>query len=375
MASTSGRQSLSLIKKLQKKPGRYEIFQMVRLIENICKTNGQYNWLRGRVNQQASPTLECINFEGLVHLEFPINEATSVKIIETTLSNRKFHQWVIETPVMGLNGMLGIMPQHYSDQIIRRLRLKDRALSRYFNYFNHRAMSLYYKAWAKYRIPLSFEKHRLKRLDNSKNPSEILKLRRLTKDDVSTAILSLAGLGTPSNQNRLEISDDALVGFSGYLSRTNALPAVNIEKMLKTYFNIPVNIQQFVAQSYPLFEDMQSCLEGRFKPGQNHCLGINTLLGQKTMLVQSKFNVVLGPLSYEEYLELSPGSKKLKALIEMLTMAAGSELDFDIEAQIRSNDLPPPYLGLEEKPVCIGWNATLSKQQAEGELIQVRLAK
>ena len=64
---------------------------------------------------------------------------------------------------MGLTGPSGVLPESYLDVMLSRIRNRDYALRDFFDLFNHRTISLFYRAWEKYRLPVSYERARAER--------------------------------------------------------------------------------------------------------------------------------------------------------------------------------------------------------------------
>ncbi len=78
---------------------------------------------------------------------------------------------------MGLTGPTGVLPYAYTELILERLRSKDNSLASFLDIFNHRMISFFYRAWEKYRFPVTYA---------------------LGEEDLFTHhLLDLVGLGTP----------------------------------------------------------------------------------------------------------------------------------------------------------------------------------
>ena len=77
-----------------------------------------------------------------------------------------------------------MLPLHYTDLVVDRMRERDTSMQDFFDIFNHRMISLFYQAWEKYRFTIPYE--------------------RGERDRFSHHLLALIGLGTPGLQERLK---------------------------------------------------------------------------------------------------------------------------------------------------------------------------
>ena len=85
----------------------------------------------------------------------------------------------------GLSGLTGALPRHYSELIAaagarRRSIPNARALRDWFDLFTHRLLSLFYRAWEKYRFYIPYERRQF-----AEHPP----------DPFTHALLSISGLG------------------------------------------------------------------------------------------------------------------------------------------------------------------------------------
>lgn len=379
MASARRRKSLAVTKQLQEEPYRFEFFQAVRLLEMAARLKADENkkFARVPVAKGAPPNRESIRFRAQASLAFRGADVDRIEITETIEQDdgeAPQKQWQMLINSFGLFGSNGVLPYHMSELVIQRLRQKDRSLANFLDVLNHRSTSLYYQAWHKYRLPVVYERaHR----------------ERLNRNDIFSHVLaSFIGLGTEKLQERLPIPDDALLGFSGQLSRGTP-SAPTMARILEHYFELPINVEQFIGKWQPLPEDMQSRIPGLGVPlGQNNVLGENVILGRHCWDIQSKFRISLSQLTYEQFVSIAPGTNKMKALKALARFMAGTEFDFDIEISIRQCDLPRTGLGqvakLEGKAIkggelMLGWNSGLSSKkdslQDQNRLIQIRVSE
>ena len=62
---------------------------------------------------------------------------------------------------LGLTGPSGVLPPHYTAHADARVcAAKDTSLRDLLDMFNHRLISLFYRAWEKYRLPFAYERSR-----------------------------------------------------------------------------------------------------------------------------------------------------------------------------------------------------------------------
>ena len=127
---------------LRHDPWNFEFFQMVRLLERLG--NGK------PVGRFDNPAEEAARFLSNPALEFPPSEIHSLDWPDRG-------QPRLTVNIMGLTGLLGVLPLPYTEWINDRIRAKDHTLQAFFDLFHHRLLSLFYQAWEKYRFPVAYE--------------------------------------------------------------------------------------------------------------------------------------------------------------------------------------------------------------------------
>jgi len=251
--------------------------------------------------------------------------------------------WVYFLGVFGPNGPL---PLHLTDYAHERLRAyRDPSLSRFADIFHHRFLSLFYRAWAATQPAVSFDR-----------PEE---------DRFSAYVGSLIGLGTDSMRKRDALADQVKLHFVGRLSAQNK-SAENLEAMIADYYDFPARVVEFVGQWLDLPED------ALWKLGDspsNGSLARGATLGSRVWDCQSKFRIVLGPLQYDQYLGLLPGSPGMKRLIALVRTFIGDELDWDVKLLLRAENVPPFRLGVSGQLGWTTWLAGESRRQVRDEAL------
>lgn len=350
MSTQGWRKNTSVITQLTETPYNFPFLQAVRLLERsaVLESPASHNGVKDtyKFNKQpvaifTPPNTEAIRFRTNNVLSFSSSE------ISTISANQKTKKWDLSVNFMGLTGSQGVLPYHYTELLLKRLKLKDESLSKFLDLFNHRTISLFYQASSKYNLPIEYERKKL-------NPS-----KTKTRDDHSQALLSLIGLGTNHLNDRLYIRDESLFFYSGLLSQ-QVKTTSGLKQILGSYFKIPIKINEFVGQWQTLIEDVRTRLPGREIPnGQNNRIGRSVMLGRQGWFAQGKITIVLGPLTKEQLKIFSPGTRALKALNEIVQIYLGMEYDYDFIIKVKRSDIPEK-IQLGNNNAVMGWNTWLS---------------
>lgn len=346
MPSPSRRKTATVVQDLTENPQVYSFFQAVRLLERSSTLAEKNRKKSARpVARFTPPGTEAIRFHSKQTLAFPTSEINSIKQQVHKSGNQ---QWHMNVNFMGLTGAMSVLPYHYTEMILQRLKLKDESMGKFFDLFNHRTISLFYQAASKYRLPIEYERKKL-------HPPE-----REERDHHSQVFLSLIGLGTRGLSNRLYTKDESLIYYSGLFSQ-QVRTAAGLKQILQHHFNIPVEIKEFVGQWQELIDDVRTRLPSREIPkGQNNRLGRNVMLGKQGWFAQGKIRIILGPLNKDQLHTFAPGTRALKALDELIRIYIGMEHDYDFIIRVKRKDIPEKIQLGKGADTVMGWNTWLS---------------
>ena len=318
-AIDSGVEPTAAEEKLRREPYAFDFFQAVRLLERLLAD-------RTPVGQFANPATEVARFAPHASLVFPASQIQAL-------------DWPENAPVqmlvnfMGLTGPEGVLPNPYTSLLIERQRASDFAASAFFDIFNHRLISLFYRAWRKYRFDVANEQGE--------------------SDRFSRHLLSLVGLGTEGLRHRLAVSDDSLIYYAGLLSQ-RPRSAQALQQILADYFDAPVEIEQFVGSWYPVAPEAQCCFgEGT---SESEELGFGTVIGDEVWNQQSKVRITMGPLKLERYKDFLPDGRCWAELRDWASFFSSAEWDFELKLILQREEVPPCALGAEEgSEPQLGW--------------------
>lgn len=327
MASAGGRADASLRERLFVEPFRYGFFQAVRLLQLLAPD-------RVPVGLDGPPHAETVRFQAEASLGFPASEIRDLEPGEDGAPPEMVVRF------MGLTGPQGALPRHYTAHVIERLRLRDRAFAAFLDIFNHRLVSLLFRAWEKYRLHL--------------------RVRGDALDTLSTYLFSLFGLGTRGLRGRLEVPDRALLLYTGLLAQ-RPRSATGLAALLGDYFDdLPVRIEQFVGQWLELDPESQTSL----RPfGGNTALGVDTVIGSRVWQTQSCFRVRMGPMTYPRFCGFLPCGRASRELLDLARFYVGQEFDMIFQLVVLAADVPPCTLGSTgPQATRLGWSTWLTSR-------------
>lgn len=347
MSTTGRRKNSAVIHGLLARPFEYSFKQVVRLLERAAAyySGNAPGYAKNPVAHYTPPSSEVVRFHTRQSLSFPASEIAS---IDERKSSAGTSQWQVHVNFIGLTGNSGILPYHYSELVLKRIKIKDKSLMNFLDLFNHRLISLFYQASIKYHLPLGYERKKLNAPPGSDS------------DDPTKILMALMGLGTHGLSRRLYTQDESLIYYSGLFTK-KVRTAAGLKKIIFNHFSIPVEIQEFIGQWQQLIDDVRTRLPAPACPrGQNNQLGKSVMLGRKGWFAQGKIRIILGPLTHKQLHTFAPGTATLKALDEIVKLYINFEHDYDYVMRIRYADIPRAVKLRSDRPPILSWNTWLS---------------
>lgn len=309
---------------LLKEPYRFEFFQAVRVFEKMFPE-------KGSVGGTTLPANESVRFRSRVAFDFPASEIQEIREIRDEQTDTTRYDMLVN--FMGMVGVSGVLPNHYTELVFDRIRHRDTALWSFLDIFTHRSVSMFFQAWSKYRFPIGYERG----------------------DDRFTGYLfDLAGLGTRGLRGRMHLDDESLLPYTGLIAQKPHSRKA-IENLLSDYFSTSVSVRQFNGQWI------------RLDPSDHTFLGeINNVLGQSAIAgtsiwdQQSKFRVRMGPLTYSQFTEFLPNGSGHRSLTSIVKFMVGDEFDFEIQLLLLARQVPSTILTTRalRRPM-LGWTSYL----------------
>ena len=304
-------------------PPAFEFFQAVRLLERLYPD-------RRAVGRFSDPAEEVVHFSARPVIAFPASEVYAVD-----LPGNRPARMVVN--FMGLIGPLGVLPYHYTQLVGERARMRDRALRDFLDLFQHRLISLFYRAWEKYHFTAVYE--------------------RAGQDPVTEHLRDLIGLGIAAFRDRLSVPDEWLLFYAGALG-PQPRSATALQGMLQDLLEVPVEVEQFVGGWYRLSPSSQ-CHVGD-EAGPANQLGLGAVVGDEIWDQQARVRLKLGPLTREQYEHFLPTGSRHELLRTVARFFAHDQFDFDVQLILAREDVPGCVLGDDQQLVpALGWRTWL----------------
>jgi type VI secretion system protein ImpH len=349
----------SLERRLFEDSFNFDFFQAVRLLQRMDPQ-------RVKVGRSGPARAEAVRFCARISLSFP---PSSIYELRRPTTGTPIP--IMVQAFMGLTGPSGVLPRIYTEKLYkieREVRTPEKhALRDWFDLFNHRLVSLFYRAWEKYRFYVPFERGEY----GGPEP-----------DPFTACLYSLIGLGSKPLRGRLrviaresvdqdgeiekrvlaKIEDLVLLHFSGVLGHRPRC-AVALESMVGHQFDVPARVDQFQGQWLELETSSRTRLDA---DDGNNKLGVSAVAGDRVWSRQSKFRIRLGPLNYHQFVEFLPDRNPVRErkafflLVHLVRLYAEPSLDFDVQLVLKAEDVPDCQLtgdgGLGAR---LGWNTWL----------------
>jgi type VI secretion system protein ImpH len=317
----------------------YDFFELLRRLEHEGRLFGH----SGRPDREPARLGQHVRLGFAVQDVVEFRQATDKVPARVTVAN------------LGLLGPEGPMPLHLTRWVLDRLSQRwfaganaqhtsDTTFVDFVNILQHRMIALFYRAWA--------------------DAHPAVQVERSVGGRVRTMLEAMAGIGLPGTKNAGEPELDAVK-----LSQAAALASQvdgpeRLTLFLAQAFNVPVQLKEFVAAWLTVPKTLQSRLGG-----DHVALGRSATIGPRTFSRQSRVELRVGPLNYEEFKALLPGSRRLEMLKRALRDLLGGQFDVDLRLVLARDEVPCGRIGGAQ----LGRTAWLARPGDKGDAEDMRM--
>lgn len=322
-----------LVASLLARAPRMNFMQLCRVME------GRMSDLPG-FGTQDTLAQEPVRFRPWPRMGFPAGEVASVEFDD---------QWpdappTVRTTFMGLYGVDAALPSHMIDEIAQREEGHE-VVEAFLDQFNHRFVTLLYRAWKKYRYPESFR------------PGGV--------DAHSRSLLSLAGFGWGDKPKRAGLPDSRMLALLGLLIQRTRTPEGLAGVVALAIPRVGVRVDEFwpVVTSTGLQPPLTSAGGLAMAPGngKRKGLGGGYVLGKRMAYRNRAVRVTLRPADAQQVLDLLPGAALHRELMGFVQLYVGVKADVHLRMEVSSRHAPQPAIGAAHSGSAprLGWTTVL----------------
>ncbi|TIL38913.1 type VI secretion system baseplate subunit TssG [Mesorhizobium sp.] len=343
------RQSLPDLGKLD--PGRAEAlddtFDFFELLRRLEQRGGLFGY-SGRADREPARLGQH------VRLSFSAKDVVEYREAKDKTPGTEGTPARVTVANLGLMGPEGPMPLHLTRWVLDRLsqrwftgadarQTSDTTFVDFVNILQHRMIALYYRAWA--------------------DAHPAVQVERAVGGRVRAMLEAMAGTGLPGTQNP-DLDAVKLRQAASLASQVDGPERLTL--FLAEAFKVPVAIKEFVATWMTIPATLQTRLTQAYA-----VLGRGATIGPRVFSRQSRIELRVGPLGYEEFKAFLPGGQRLKMFKQAVRDMVGESLDVDLRIVLAREAVPPPRIGA----VQLGRTTWLARPTERGDADDMRLRK
>ncbi len=285
-----------------------------------------------------TPEHEPVRFRPRPRTGFPAGEIASVGFDEEHPDAPP----TVRTTFMGLYGVDAAVPSHMIDDIVMREEGHE-AVESFLDQFNHRYVTLLYRAWKKYRHAESF--------------------RAGGTDAHSRSLLCLAGFGWGDKPARAGLPDSRMLALLGLLVQRTRTPEGLAGVIALAAPGVCVRVDEFwpVTTSTGTPQPLGAAMD---EGGRGKGLGGGYVLGRRMAYRSRAVRVTLRPADGRQAHDLLPGASLHRELMAFVQLYVGVKADVHLRMEMSSRHAPQPSVGPPSAGPSprLGWTTVLPAQ-------------
>lgn len=304
----------------------HQFYQLVERVHRLNEDN-----LEQPLDIQ--PSRELIRYETDAALAFPKSDVSDAGIEEGSAQK----QYFIQVSFMGMHGSGSPLPHHYLEQLAYESHQRIGIRAPFFNFFNHRLITLLHRAWRKYRYYIRF------------SPD--------AQDRFSQNVFSLIGLNDSALRGDTPIPWSRLLTYVGMIATRSRAPAMVASIVAHCFDLEQVEVKEW-EKRYVEVPDGQTNNLGAC----NIRLGEDFVIGSRVLNVGSKFVISIRNLNQQRFREFLPEGKWFAPLNSLVEFLLRDQLAYDLELGLIQEEVPPFQLHKQDG-ANLGWTAFLGKAE------------
>ena len=301
---------------LRGRPEGFELLQALLILEHE--------------NRKAT-SLGCgsVPHNEAVRLRGPLTPVFPVAQVEKISHDPDDPRPILSTLVFGLGGPDGPLPYAFQEWLQQRAVARDHAPAEFLDLFQHRLLSLLYRALRKHRIAFGFA--------------------RPEASPVHQQLRALSGLLPQGLRDRQELPDAAVLARTALLAGGRRSLA-GFTSIVRHHFGLPLSIAPYTGAWCEIPTGSRSVL-GRGR--RNLALGRSAIAGRYIWDEHAGITLTFSPLTPAQAESLLPDSEVHKQLADLAALYFGPDLDCTLVLEIKG--APVLHLGRQHN-TRLNWN-------------------
>lgn len=297
---------------------KHPLFEALHLLEfEVLKREAQ-------IGTDALPKNERINLKVNAKLGYENNQVCRVE----QGGNDRLE---VKTNLIGLIGEQGVLPQHYSELALARLRESDSAMVDFYDIFNHRLLSLYYRSWQLSQVTVQVRAH-----------------SRMERSPYADCLNSISSDNSHLAQH-----------FGGYHS-SPVKSKYALKSIIESLASCDAKVHEFKGQWLYLKPKEQTRLTSNSNPeGQFSQLGNGASIGKRAWDINASATIELLPEKSEQVSELLPFHARLKTVKRAASAFIGEHKQLHWKLTTQHSMLPKARLSKQQGQ--LGFGSVLKK--------------
>lgn len=296
MAAAQREHDAALIARLTQSGQRFSFFQAVSLLHAMKPG-------RVHVGELGPPGREAVRFAHSPALTFAASDVSRVSV-----PNEEVPAQVV-TNFLGLTGASSPLSDYMVEAVLRASLDDEASLPAFYDLLHHRLLSLFYRAWRKYRFHCSFNGE---------------------KYDVGTRrLLAFVGLDTQSPGDWHALPPLVQLSFAPMLLQRTR-PAYTLQVVLERLFpNVLFRVECFIARHARIDEADRVALGVR-----RTRLNVDMTIGGRVLDRSGRFRVVAGPVGRAAFDAFMPGGQHFALIRRVLEQFTRGLLEAELEVEL-----------------------------------------
>ncbi len=297
---------------------RFDFFQLVFLLQRLLREGAP-------IGELGPYTHEKIRLRPHKSMSFQVADVQRLDFPETLGSTAPPK---VTVNFMGLYGVSSPTPV-YLTELLCFSDVDSEPLSDFLDLFNHRLLSLLFRAWLKYRFAFRYG--------------------RGGQDRFSWYSRAFVGMEDAEVCTRNRVIPPTVLRFLGLLCMRTR-PPVGLRLVLQSYFpGSVVRIHEWV----PRWVSVPA--QQRNSVGTGCCsLGTDLTIGDRVRDRTGKFRIQIGPVGFKDFLDCLPDTESFAEVTAIGRLWVHRRLDFDVGFTVRAPEVPDLCLD-QANPPRLGW--------------------